>query len=76
MTTKIVLRSLAGAFSAVLLVLSAVNVAAASSESVYVPPSLQPDSITALVSKMDGTQTQALVSLVDLLQKSVGQEAL
>ena len=48
--------------------------ASASADTTQVPQSLQPESINALVEKLDEEQTRALVSLVDLLQESVGQE--
>jgi hypothetical protein len=70
---KEILKSLSYTFL-VLLLTSCVNTTAeASSQSVDVPLSLQSESINSLVSKMDATQTQALVSLIDLLQESVGQ---
>jgi len=71
---KNIFRSMAGALATVLLTLSMIVPAAAASESVNVPPSLQPNSINSLGAKMDSAQTQAFASLVDLLQKSVGQE--
>ena len=71
---KNIFRSMAGALATVLLTLSMIVPAAAASESVNVPPSLQPNSINSLVAKMDSAQTQAFASLVALLQKSVGQE--
>jgi len=56
------------------LLFSAIPAFAASDSGDKVPAALSPDAISALVSKMDEQQTDALVSLIEVLDSSVGDE--
>jgi len=54
--------------------LSSTQAISASDSAAEVPAALSPDSISALVSKMDAEQTDALVKLIEVLDSTVGGE--